>query len=611
MISLGNAARAICAAIKCFGQVKGMSRTLSNWQESLGSRLRPRAKIILVSASVIVPLALFGVIGWQDRLVVLWEAQDNVDRGVDSVREHALKVFQTDALVIALIDQRIKSMSWDEIPTSRELHNDVAELAAQYPELRSVWIPDANGIVRSSNRFFPALSTNVSAYDFFRAARESTSLVFGERNDNAFGETVPDPHFYLARRRTSPDGRFDGVIALTFSSSYFQKVWRESWHNAPDVFTDLTTGDFKILAREPPTPIKRLNLGPETVAALRENPNAGTIRTLAGLDQVERISAYRRVDPFDAYVIYGFSFDSILRVWHRHLLLYGGIFGLAALALATISLIAARHMEGASIAMRELAAETERRYSAEKQLIRAEKLDAIGKVASGFAHDFGNLLMAVQINLDSMRGLVTGEAKEALRLAQAEVERGTEAIRSLMIFARQGSLETEIVDAKARIEQMRALLQQAIGAHSTLDMSMEDGLWPIEINANQLELALLNLAVNARDAMSDGGKLCIVARNVALAGAPDGLTGDFVEILITDTGTGMPSEIAANVFEPFYTTKDEGKGTGLGLSQVYGFAKNCGGTGTVTSALGHGTTVSIYIPKCAASIAIPASRAAE
>src|SRR5262249_49188800 len=152
--------------------------------------------------------------------------------------------------------------------------------------------------------------------------------------------------------------------------------------------------------REPPTPIKRLNLGPETAAALREHPDSGTIRTLAGLDQVERISAYRRVDPFDAYVIYGFSFDSILHIWHRHLLLYGGIFGLAPLALATISLIAARHMEGASIAMRELAAETERRYAAEKQLIRAEKLDAIGKVASGFAHDFGNLLMAVQLNLD-------------------------------------------------------------------------------------------------------------------------------------------------------------------------------------------------------------------
>ena len=158
---------------------------------------------------------------------------------------------------------------------------------------------------------------------------------------------------------------------------------------------------------------------------------------------------------------------------------------------------------------------------------------------------------------------------------------------------------------------MKGVLQQAIGSHSKLELSIEDTLWSIEINANQLELALLNLAINARDAMPDGGKLRVVARNVALAGSPDGLTGDFVEIAASDTGTGMPSEITAKVFEPFFTTKDESKGTGLGLSQVYGFAKNCGGTATVTSALGHGTTVSIYIPRFAASNRLPEGKAAE
>src|SRR5215469_9449260 len=129
-----------------------MSATLLNWQEYLRSRLRPRAQIILILASIIVPLALFGVVGWQDRLVILREAQDNVDRGADSVREHALKVFQTDALVIALIDERIKSMSGDEIQASQDLHNYLAEVVAEYPEIRSVWIADGNGTVQSSSR---------------------------------------------------------------------------------------------------------------------------------------------------------------------------------------------------------------------------------------------------------------------------------------------------------------------------------------------------------------------------------------------------------------------------------------------------------------------------
>lgn len=525
------------------------------------------------------------------------------------MREHALKVFQTDALIVALIDQRITSMSWDEIATSRQLHDYMANLVAQYPELDSAWIADVNGTIRSSSHFFPALSSNVSARDYFLAARDGKLLVFGERVDTVFRSSTYDPHFHVAQRRETADGSFDGVIVLSFSSSYFEQVWRESWHNAPQAFTDLTTGDFKVLAREPPTPIKRLNLGPETLAALRANPSTGTIRTLSGLDHTDRISSYRRVDPFDAYVIYGVSFDSILRIWHEHLLVYGGLFGSAALALTVVSLIAARHMEGERIAMRGLAGETDRRLMSERMLFEAEKIEVVGKVASGFAHDFGNLLMGLQLNLDLMRGHVTEDVEEMLRHAQAEIERGNEAIRSLMFFARRGSHETEIVNAKPRIEQMGDLLQQTIGAHSTLVLSMQENLWPIEINPNQLDLALLNLCVNARDAMPHGGKLSVAARNVSLTGAPNDLVGDFVEISVSDTGGGMPHEISSRAFEPFFTTKEKGKGTGLGLSQVFGFAKQAKGTATVTSAVGQGTTFAVYIPKYA-GLTTPRNQAA-
>jgi len=193
---------------------------------------------------------------------------------------------------------------------------------------------------------------------------------------------------------------------------------------------------------------------------------------------------------------------------------------------------------------------------------------------------------------------VMREAQEPLELATAEAERGVEAVRSLMAFARQGSLQTQILDTKAQMKDMSGLLRQAVGAYSSFDMSIDEDLWPININANQLELALLNLVVNARDAMPNGGKLRVVARNTSLAGAPDGLTGNFVEISVSDNGTGMAPETAARVFEPFFTTKDEGKGTGIGLSQVYETVKERGGTATVTSAIGRGTTVAIYIPRC-------------
>jgi signal transduction histidine kinase len=247
--------------------------------------------------------------------------------------------------------------------------------------------------------------------------------------------------------------------------------------------------------------------------------------------------------------------------------------------------------------MNDLAAETERRREVEKELFQAEKLDALGKVAGGIAHDFGNVLTAVQLNLDFLRGYTMSAGQAALNNAISGIERGSEAVRSLLIFARRGSFETEIVDTRERIADSVGLLRHAIGTGSTLEILIDEDLWPIEINANQLELALLNLTINARDAMPGGGALRVTARNTDLSGSPDGLAGEFVEISVSDTGCGMAPEIAAKAIEPFFTTKEAGKGTGLGLSQVYGVAKHAGGAMTLTSAVGQGTTVTLYFPK--------------
>jgi PAS domain S-box-containing protein len=228
---------------------------------------------------------------------------------------------------------------------------------------------------------------------------------------------------------------------------------------------------------------------------------------------------------------------------------------------------------------------------------RSQKLEAIGEFAGRLAHDFGNLLMAVRLNLDCLRGQLSSASEAVLQAAIAEVERGSEAVRSILIFARHGSLETRVTDLKFEIEQMAGLLRQAIGQHSTLEIAIPRKLWPVKVNANQLELALLNLAINARDAMPEGGHYRIAAANVSLKGSPEGLAGDFVALSVVDSGSGMSSDVAAKAIEPFFTTKEEGKGSGLGLSQVYGFAKDCGGAMTLESAAGKGTTITIYVPR--------------
>ena len=231
-------------------------------------------------------------------------------------------------------------------------------------------------------------------------------------------------------------------------------------------------------------------------------------------------------------------------------------------------------------------------------LARAQKMEAVGQFAAGMAHDFGNVLMAIQVNLESLKGRTISPSDEAaLHRAIGEVERGSQAVRSLMNFARHGSLEMRAINTKVELDKIGGLLRQAIGMRSILELSIASDLWPVQVNANQLELALLNLAVNARDAMPEGGRFRVVATNVWLAGSPDGLTGEFVAISAADTGTGMSPEIAAKAREPFFTTKEEGKGTGLGLGQVFGFAKNYRGTATLETAVGKGTTVTIYIPR--------------
>jgi two-component system NtrC family sensor kinase len=329
------------------------------------------------------------------------------------------------------------------------------------------------------------------------------------------------------------------------------------------------------------------------------------VRNVSSIDGIDRLITYRQIPGFDALIISGQAVGVLRARWYQHLLAYGVIFGAAILALTFMALRATRHMQNERHAVRqwreaidELSREADRRHLTERQLAQAEKLEALGKVAGGFAHDFGNILSAIRLNLDCLRGrLVSDEDEKTLEDSISETELGAQAVRSLLTFARHESLERDTIDLPALLRQTETLLRQAIGSISDLQLDVESGTWLVTTNTNQLELALLNLAVNARDAMPDGGRIRVATRNVVLNGTPEGLVGEFVAVSLSDTGAGMHPDIAKRAIEPFFTTKAEGSGTGLGLSQVYGFAKDCGGTLVIESAIGRGTTVTIYLPR--------------
>jgi len=249
---------------------------------------------------------------------------------------------------------------------------------------------------------------------------------------------------------------------------------------------------------------------------------------------------------------------------------------------------------------------TERRVL-ERQLRQAQRMEAVGQLTGGIAHDFNNILSVVIGNLDLLEDLLADRPK-AQGLAQSALRgaaRGAELVQRLLAFSRRQPLAPKAIDLGERLPGLASLLRRALGEHIAVETRAGDAVWPALTDVAMLEDAVLNLAINARDAMPNGGVLTIETANAGLDEAyaavnADVKPGDYVMLAVSDTGTGMPREVVEKAFEPFFTTKEIGKGSGLGLSMVYGFVKQLGGHVKIYSEMGHGTSVKLYLPRAGA-----------
>jgi signal transduction histidine kinase/CheY-like chemotaxis protein len=237
------------------------------------------------------------------------------------------------------------------------------------------------------------------------------------------------------------------------------------------------------------------------------------------------------------------------------------------------------------------------RARVEEAFRQAQKIEALGQLTGGVAHDFNNLLMVISGGLEVLERQDDPVRRRRLldRMQQA-AQRGAGLTRQLLAFSRRQELKPEPVDLRLQVGGMRELLDRSLRGDVHVALEFADDLWPVEVDPGELELVVLNLAVNARDAMPNGGTIKIIGENVE--GFADGeLAGDYLRLSVVDSGTGMSEAVKAHVFEPFFTTKEIGRGSGLGLAQVHGFAKQSGGTVEVDSRLGRGTTISILLPR--------------
>ncbi|MGY2052733.1 ATP-binding protein [Methylobacterium sp. JK268] len=543
---------------------------------------------LLVAAAFLIPCVVLVGAAWWNRTEVLREADSAVQRTAAVMHEHASKVFDTAELAMDRVDDYVFDRPWSQIgaPATSAF---LATLKAPLSQAVAVWVLDAEGVVRASSRQGD-VGTPLATRDIFAVHRtRDIGIYVGPSLREGKQET-----FAVSRRRSTDDGRFDGVIVIALGTSYFARFYAAV--AAPTAHEALLLrADGAVLVREPERvgAEPRLPAGDALMRAIHARPQGGFV-TAAPTGHAEERLAWRRVGDYPVNVAFGVETRVAEERWYENLQLYGAVATASALTLVLMAWLALRRARAEEEALASLTRETAQRAAAEEQLRQSQKMEAVGQLTGGIAHDFNNLLAVITGSLEVLqRRLARGETDVGRFIEGAldGADRAAKLTHRLLAFARQQPLEPRPTDPNRLITGMVDLLRRTLGETVTVETRLAVGVPPIFVDQNQLENAILNLAVNARDAMPGGGRL-------TLETAPDGSEEGrpAVAVTVRDTGTGMPPEVVARAFEPFFTTKPQGRGTGLGLSQVYGFVTQSGGRVRIDSAPGRGTAVVLVLP---------------
>nr|WP_281414948.1 hybrid sensor histidine kinase/response regulator [Azospirillum picis] len=526
-----------------------------------------------------------------------------------SLSEQTARAMQSVNLVLGTIVEQVRAEgiatpeAYVQRMSSRDTHEMLRARTSGVPQLDAVTMIADDGRLVNFSRFYPIPQVNVSDRDYFSYLRDHDTpepfISEPVRNRGTGTWTI-----YLARRVSGPGGRFVGLVLGAIELSYFEGLYKALQPDG-DGSISLWRRDGILLARHPALPGVGSAVGQRRFLDVLSQSGAGVFVAPDGLDAGPRLVATRALSDYPLIVNVTRTIDAVLVDWRMQawsIGLAGGV-GTAALLLALWALARQfRAYETATQATEAARQALEAREEAEQALRQSQKMEAIGQLTGGVAHDFNNLLQAIGINLHVIESRSCDERIVGpARLALQAVERGATLTQHLLAFSRRQQLRPMPVDVGGLVERISRLLGRTIGQMVRVEVKIAPGLWPAMIDPTQLEMALLNLALNARDAMPGGGTLRITAGNRVAdpETVPDLAPGDYVSVAVSDTGTGMPTEVAARAFEPFFTTKEVGRGTGLGLSMVHGLATQSGGGVALSSRPGEGTTVTLYLPRAA------------
>jgi signal transduction histidine kinase len=547
-------------------------------------------RAVMVLAALLPALAFVGAASFLHREAVD-EAKLQVDRAARVGEEHALKVFETNIALLNRASDLLGSEA-DAALLAREpqLHRELKRMAADLPQLQGVFAIGATGHMLVTNRLLPAPHhIDYSDRGFFRHHRDGGAQPFISTllTSRATGE----PFFDMSLRRTGADGSFGGTLSASMAPGYFAGFYASLADGDRDLHVALVRADGAVLARWP-QPAAASDAAPAGASA------AASPAVLVG---VADLSATRHLTAYPVQVTAWMARDAVLAPWFSQIATLAALMFPTAIGLFWVAWVALRKTRDALAAADALRQEVTQRHSAEEALRQAQKLEAMGRLTGGVAHDFNNLLTVVSNNVYLLQRHDPALARHtALAAIGRAVNHGANLTRQLLSFSRRQSLRPETIDLRERMPVIEELLKTACGGAVRVSTEISAATAWIDVDVAELELALLNLAINAKDAMPQGGELRVEIANEPAAGLA-GAQGTQVVITVRDTGQGIAPELLERVFEPFFTTKPVGKGTGLGLSQVYGFCARAQGTASLTSVQGEGTAVRMSFPAAPAA----------